>query len=79
MAAAMRCDICGGYFEYAERDANNFAFRHVRHEGIKTTARINEQYDICPECREVIAKTIGERLSIEMVAKTVDEVGEKYV
>lgn len=47
---ALKCDNCGGYYDYSVLDITNIAFRQ--------RVAVVEAKDVCPECLAAVSKAL---------------------
>ena len=63
MSRALKCDICGAYFDYDSKYIGIFINRYNRYdtEAVRNEKPLLEPADICPDCYNAIMKTIDDR------------------
>ena len=60
MAKALKCDICGGFFEYDPGIPNTIEHYYVNELGTRLNSKFRK-LNCCPVCFGEIAKVIEER------------------
>ena len=66
MSRALKCDICGTYFDYNTKYIGIMITRynHYDAEIVRDDAPILKATDTCPDCYNAIMNTINERRKI---------------
>lgn len=57
---ALKCDVCGSFYDYNKREITGFAFLNVGR------SAIGDCSDICPECYKAIKKALDDRRKIRI-------------
>lgn len=65
MGRALKCDICGAYFDYDSKYIGIAINRYNRYdvEMVRKEETLLESTDMCPDCYNAIMKTIDDRRS----------------
>lgn len=58
---ALKCDICGSFYDYDRSEISGFAFLNVAGSLVG-----NHVVDICPNCRAAIQKVLGDRKKVRI-------------
>ena len=63
MGLALKCDICGTYFDYDSNYIGIVIKRYNRYdtEMVRKEETLLESVDMCPDCYNAIMKTIDDR------------------
>lgn len=60
---ALKCDNCGGYYDYKVLDITHIAF-------CRPGVAVVKEKDLCPECLAAVMKTLDDRAKIKIQKKT---------
>ena len=60
---ALKCDNCGGYYDYSVIATTKVAF-------CQSDGRVVTEKDLCPECLAAVATTLEDRKTIKIQKKT---------
>lgn len=66
MSLALKCDICGTYFDYDSKYTGISINRYSRYdpEIVRKEKTLLERTDMCPDCYNAIMKTIDDRRKV---------------
>ncbi len=75
MSRALKCDICGAYFDYNSKYIGIFINRYNRYD---TRVEIKEEpllefTDMCPDCYNAIMETIDDRRKVHHTENEAEE------
>lgn len=71
MSRALKCDICGTYFDYNSKyiGITITRYNHYEAEILSDDAPILKTTDMCPDCYNAIMKTIDDRRKVHHTEK----------